>query len=153
MSWRSRLLRWAPLGVLVLTLGLLTLPSILAGPPAPCEHDEFGYLLSAETFRAGRLTNPTPRHWEHFETLHQTMRPSYQSKYPPAQALFLAAGMALGPTSSDEPAVMEVSVGTAAKVPTEVPVAEPPTRIIIIQRRQVPVAGSSGGGVSGTGGS
>lgn len=66
--------------------------AMVAGWPVPAVHDEHAYVLTADTFASGRLTNPTPRHQEHFDTYHVLMRPTYQAKYPPGQGLFLAFG-------------------------------------------------------------
>ena len=62
----------------------------------PLVHDEFAYLLQAETFASGRLTNPPHPLAPFFEAPHVLDRPTYNAKYPPGHALFLAAGMLCG---------------------------------------------------------
>lgn len=58
-------------------------------------HDEASYLLQADTFARGRMTNPSPNHPEFFESPYLLMVPTYQAKYPPGQAVLLAIGKRL----------------------------------------------------------
>jgi hypothetical protein len=80
-------------GFTALFLRLAILP--LSPIPKPFMQNDFSFLLAADTFASGRLTNPTPAMWVHFETMHITMKPTYMSMYFPAQGLVMAAGKLL----------------------------------------------------------
>ena len=64
--------------------------------PKPQIVDEFSYILGAQTLAKGRLTNPVHPFWQHFESFHINMVPSYESQYQPAPSAFMAIGLVLG---------------------------------------------------------
>src|SRR6478672_2180337 len=90
---RKKLFSVLLVGVVALTLRAAVLP--VEPIPEPIVHDEFGYLLAADTFAHGRITNPTPPMWQHFETFSILMRPTYQCFAQPAQGMMLAVGKVL----------------------------------------------------------
>jgi hypothetical protein len=92
LSRRGRLSVLA-VGLAALALRAILLP--LFPIPEPVVHDEFGYLLAADTFAHGHLTNPTPPMWVHFESFNILLKPTYQCITPPAQGLILAVGKVL----------------------------------------------------------
>jgi hypothetical protein len=63
--------------------------------PLPAIHDEFSYLLSADTLLSGRFANPAHQVWPVFQAEHVIAQPSYASKYPLGPASLLALGKLL----------------------------------------------------------
>ena len=83
----------ASVGFAAILLRLLILPFFPI--PLPFLPDDFSFLLGADTFLHGRLANPTPPFWQHFENIQITVVPTYVSMYFPGPSLALAVGKLL----------------------------------------------------------
>ena len=90
---RRRGLSVAIVGISAVVVRVALLPAVPV--PRPHINDEFGYLLISDTFAHGRVTNPTPTMWPHFETFHVNLKPTYTAMFYPGQGLFLATGQVL----------------------------------------------------------
>jgi hypothetical protein len=80
--------------VIVFLLSIVGRLALLPLEPfrSPDIHDEFSYLLAGDTFAHGRVTNPTPPFWHHFEAFYVLLEPTFTSKYGAAQPVFTAIG-------------------------------------------------------------
>jgi hypothetical protein len=70
-------------------LGCIVMARLVLHEPVPRVHDEFSYLLMADTFATGHVSNPAPFLPEFFDTFHVLMHPAYVSKYFPLRVCSL----------------------------------------------------------------
>ena len=82
--------------VAIVSLATNAAVAALNGVPRIHVNDEYGYALIADTLAHGRLANPTPADAEAFASPHVLLRPTYASKYPPAQGVVMLVGNLLG---------------------------------------------------------
>lgn len=90
---RKPLLAVATVGFSALLLRAAILPLFPA--PLPSVPNDFSFLLAADTFAHGRLANPMPAMWTHFESIDITVRPTYMSMFFPGWGLALGAAQFL----------------------------------------------------------
>jgi len=95
----SHLARKKMLAILISGIAPLVLRAALLPRfpiPEPRIHDEFTFLLGADTLADGRVANPQHPFWVHFESPHILARPKYASAFPMAQSVALALGKRIG---------------------------------------------------------
>lgn len=93
-----RLARRPVLTVIVVGLSAFILRAAiipLFPEPLPFVPNDFSFLLAADTFAHGHLTNPMPAMWTHFESIDITVQPTYMSMFFPGWGLALGAAQAL----------------------------------------------------------
>ena len=96
----QRVPRWVPsrrvayVAVCALSLATSVLTLHFRGQPQPPRWmgDDYGYLLNADTFLHGRLTNPPHPMRAYFETIYVLQEPTTIAQYLPGNPLVLALG-------------------------------------------------------------